>query len=126
MSTVLQRQLAVIAANSSHQLDLKAQKAAHSKSLLFDPKVAASQDFNTIYQICIEGFDDLCVLDRRFTAFATNIFSDQSKSEERGMMTADQNKELDSVLESFLSLVSGRLLLKPAQKAVEWVVRRFR
>jgi U3 small nucleolar RNA-associated protein 10 len=126
MATALQRQLAVIASNSTHQLDLKAQKAAHGKSLLFDAKVAASQDFNIIYRICLEGFEELCSLDVRFNAFAQSIFSEQSKSEERGLMTADENKELDSVLENFLVLVSGRLLLKPAQKAVEWLIRRFR
>jgi U3 small nucleolar RNA-associated protein 10 len=118
--------LAVIAANSTHQLDLKAQKAAHGKSLLFDSRIAATQDFNSLYQICVEGYEELCSLDPRFTAFAQNIFSEQSKSEERGLMTADGNKELDNVLENFLILVTGRLLLKPAQKAVEWVIRRFR
>lgn len=29
-------------------------------------------------------------------------------------------------LEAFLALVGGRLLLNPAIKAVEWLVRRFR
>lgn len=41
-------------------------------------------------------------------------------------MTAKENQELDSVIESFLSLVGPRLLLKPAVKAVEWLIRRFR
>jgi U3 small nucleolar RNA-associated protein 10 len=126
MTTVLQRQLAAIAAKSTHQLDLKAKKAAHGKSLLFDPKVAVSQDFNTLYQICIEGFEELCALDSRFVAYSTSIFSEQSKTEEREQMTAEQNKELDAVLNSFLGLVGERLALKPAQKAVEWLVRRFR
>jgi U3 small nucleolar RNA-associated protein 10 len=126
MATALQRQLAVIAANSTHQLDLKFQKASHSQSLLFDPKVAATQDFNSLYRICIEGFEELCVLDKRFNVFATSVFSEQSKSEERGLMNKKQNAELDGVLESFLGLVGGRLLLKPALKAVEWLIRRFR
>jgi U3 small nucleolar RNA-associated protein 10 len=126
MATVLQRQLATIAAKSTHQLDLKAQKAAHGKSLLFEPKVAVSQDFNTLYQICVEGFEELCILDPRFLAFATSIFGEQSKTEEREQMTAEENKELDAVLHSFLSLVGPRLLLKPAQKSVEWLIRRFR
>ncbi len=124
--TSLQRQLAAIAANSTHQLDLKAQKAAHSKSLLFDPKVAVSQDFNTLYQLCYEGFEELHLLDNRFFPFSTNLFSEQSKAEEREQWTADQNKELDTVVEDFLGLVGSRILLKPAQKAVEWLIRRFR
>jgi U3 small nucleolar RNA-associated protein 10 len=126
MSTILQLQLAAIAATSSHELDLKAQKAAHAKSLLFERSVAAAQDFGTIYDICYHGFQELCRLDPRFTVFAENIFSEQSKSEERTQMTAAENQELDTVLESFLTLVGARLLLRPAVKATEWLVRRFR
>lgn len=126
MATVLAAQLAQIAAKSSNPLDLKAQKKAHSQSLLFDQHVAASQDFDTIYQICFEGYLELCDLDRRFCGFSRSIFSEQSKREERSQMTTAQNKELDEVLESFLGLVGARLLLKPALKAVEWLVRRFR
>ncbi|KAH9819858.1 U3 small nucleolar RNA-associated protein 10 [Teratosphaeria destructans] len=126
MATALQQQLAVIAANSTHQLDLKAQKARHSKSLLFEPRDAATQSFDTIYQICYEGFEELCMLDARFRPFARNIFSEQSKNEDRTQMTAQENGELDKTVESFLGLVGGRMLLKPALKAVEWLVRRFR
>ena len=126
MATALQQQLAVIAANSTHQLDLKAQKARHSKSLLFEPRDAAAQSFDTIYQICYEGFEELCALDSRFATFSRNIFSEQSKNEDRTQMTAKENGDLDQILETFLGLVGGRLLLKPAMKAVEWLVRRFR
>lgn len=124
--TSLQKQLAAIAASSTHQLDLKAQKTAHGKSLLYSPKVAASQSFDSIYLICAEGYRDLCALDRRFVPFARTLFSEQSKSEDRTQMTKKENTELDTVLEAFITLVGPRLLLKPAEKALEWLVRRFR
>ncbi|KAL2357106.1 hypothetical protein BJ546DRAFT_947431 [Cryomyces antarcticus] len=126
MTTALQQQLAAIAASSTHQLDLKAQKTAHGKSLLFEPKVAANQSFDSIFQICQEGYQELCMLDPRFTPFAKSLFSEQSKGEERTQMTAKENEELDKVVESFLGLVGARLLLRPAVKALEWLVRRFR
>ena len=126
MKTSLATQLAVIAAHSSNPLDLKAQKKAHSQSLLFDRSVAASQDFNTIYQLCVEGFQELCQMDKKFLGFSRSIFSEQSKREDRSQMTLEQNRELDEVLESFLRLVGPKLLLKPALKAVEWLIRRFR
>lgn len=126
MATALQQQLAAIAANSTHQLDLKAQKARHSKSLLFAPREAATQKFDTIYQICLEGFDELCELDARFRPFARSLFSAQSTTEDRTNMTAAENEELDAVIVRFLGLLGGRLLLKPAMKAMEWLVRRFR
>lgn len=124
--TSLQKQLAAIAATSTHQLDLKAQKLAHGKSLLFEPRIAASQSFDNIYLICYEGFRDLCALDPRFVQFSRNIFSEQSKVEDRTQMTQKENEKLDEVLEAFIAMVGPRLLLKPAEKALDWLVRRFR
>lgn len=126
MATSLASQLAKIRVESTNALDLKAQKKAHSKSLLFDTHHAATQDFNKLFQLCHEGYQEICQLDPRFQAFAGNLFSDQSKHEDRTQMTAAQNKSLDNVLEDFMSLITGRLLLKPAVKAMEWLVRRFR
>jgi U3 small nucleolar RNA-associated protein 10 len=126
MATNLASQLSQIAANSTDTLNLKAQKAAHSKSLIFEPRIAASQSFDTIYTLCHEGFQELCLLDGRFLEFQRNIFSEQSQEEDRTQMTAEENSELDKKLESFLGLVGGRLRLNPAIKAVEWLVRRFR
>ena len=126
MATALAAQLAQIRAKSSNPLDLKAQKKAHAKSPLFDHRNAANQDFDTIFQICHEGFLDLCQLDARFTPFAKSLFSEQSKQEDRAQMTKAQNDQLDGIVEDFLGLVGSRLLLKPALKAVEWLVRRFR
>ncbi|GAM90762.1 hypothetical protein ANO11243_088070 [Dothideomycetidae sp. 11243] len=126
MASILQQQLAAIAEKSTHQLDLKAQRSLHSQSLLFEPKEAANQTFDSLLQIALDGFEELCLLDSRFTQYARNIFSEQSKNEDRTQMTAKENEELDQVLQSFLGLVSGKLLLRPAQQALEWLVRRFR
>ena len=126
MATSLAAQLSAIAANSENSLNLKAQKAKHSKSLIFEPRVAASQSFDTIYTLCHEGFQELCLLDGRFLEFQRDIFSDQSQEEDRTQLTAVQNSELDKRIEAFLGLVGGRLRLTPAIKAVEWLVRRFK
>jgi len=126
MTTTLAAQLAEIRASTTNPLDLKAQKKAHSQSLFFEARVATTQDFDTIYQICYEGFQELCKLDARFIGFANNIFSEQSKQEDRTQMTVTQNEQLDIALEEFISLTSSKLLLKPALKALEWLVRRFR
>jgi U3 small nucleolar RNA-associated protein 10 len=126
MASSLAAQLSQIAKKSSHELDLKAQRISHSQSLIFDRKVAGSQDFDTIYDICYDGFQELCSLDPRFTEFERTIFSEQSKAEDRSQMNVSQNQELDTVVEAFLALVGGRLQLSPAVKAVDWLVRRFR
>jgi len=126
MATALQRQLAQIAANSTHQLDLKAQRTQHSKSLLFEPNEASRQSFDDIYGICIEGFEELCEFDSRFTQFAASLFSESSKDIDRGQLSQAENEELDGVLNRFLGLIQGRILLKPAQKSLEWLIRRYR
>ncbi|KAL8715540.1 MAG: hypothetical protein Q9220_000876 [cf. Caloplaca sp. 1 TL-2023] len=114
MASSLATQLAHIRVQGINPLDLKAQKKAHSKSLLFDEHHAAVQDFDTLFQLCHEGYQDLCRLDSRFLAFAGNLFSEQSKQEDRTLMTQAQNETLDNVLEDFMGLVGSRLLLKPA------------
>ena len=126
MPTSLALQLSRIASTSTHSLNLKAQRKAHSQSLIFEPDVAARQDFTTIFLLCLEGFQELCLLDRRFIPFKETLFSDESKGRDRLQLTFQENAELDRVIEDFLGLVGGRLLLKPATKAVEWIIRRFR
>ena len=126
MASSFAAQLKQIAVNSTNELDLKAQKASHAESLIFERRVAGSQDFETIYQICLEGYQELCRLDGSFEDFERNLFSPHSKNQDRTQMTADESAALDSVLELFLGLIGSRLLLRPAIKAVEWLVRRFK
>ena len=126
MASSLAAQLAQIAANSRTTLSTKTLKAAHSKSLIFEPRAAAGQTFPEIFALCREGFDELCLLDPRFAKFGATLFSDQSQDADRTQMTAEENKALDRRIESFLHLSGSRLRLIPAIKAVEWLIRRFR
>lgn len=126
MATSLAAQLAQIAAKSKSTLNVKAQRAAHSKSLIFEPRIAAGQNYQTVWSLCHDGFEELCQLDSRFAQFATTLFSEQSQEEDRTQMTEAENAELDKRIESFLRLAGGRLRLMPAIKAVEWLIRRFR
>lgn len=126
MSTALAAQLAQIRSQHASPLDLKAQRRAHSQSLLFDAGHAATQDFDTIYRYCLEGFEELCQLDASFLRFGNTLFSEQSKIQDRTQMTKRQNEDLDDILYDFLGLVGARIPLKPALKAIEWTIRRFR
>lgn len=126
MATALAAQLAQLQSHSSNSLDLRAQRKAHSQSLLFSSRAAATQDFDLIYQTCHSGFEQLCQLDARFSTFAETLFSEQSKGQDRTQMTSAQNNELDMVLEDFILLIGSRLALEAALQAVEWIVRRFR
>ncbi|KAJ5220460.1 U3 small nucleolar RNA-associated protein 10 [Penicillium chermesinum] len=113
MASSLTAQLSRIAAKSTHELDLKAQRISHSQSLIFDHKIAGSQDFDTVYDICSDGFRELCSLDGRFRKFELSIFSEQSKGQDRTQMNSAQNKELNITIENFLALVGGEVATKP-------------
>ncbi|KAH6850152.1 U3 small nucleolar RNA-associated protein 10 [Chaetomium sp. MPI-CAGE-AT-0009] len=126
MASSLAAQLAQIAANSRTSLNAKALKATHSKSLIWEPRVAAGQTFAEIYQISHEGFEELCNLDARFAHYGASLFSEQSQEADRIQMNAEENAALDKRVDSFLHLVGSRLRLMPAIKAIEWLIRRFR
>lgn len=126
MATSLARQLQQIAVASTNTLNKDKLKAIHSTSLLFPKSTAATQDLDSVYAIALEGFRDLCQLDERFIPFERSLFSETSKDIDRFQQTSDEIATLNKSIEAFLELVSGRLLLKPALKAVEWLVRRFR
>ncbi|EXJ83416.1 hypothetical protein A1O1_07039 [Capronia coronata CBS 617.96] len=126
MTSAFAAQLRTIAANSTNELDLRARREAHAESLIFDRVIAVKQDWETIYQICVEGFQELCLLDTRLREFEHNLYSPQSKDQDREQMSKSQNEALGLVLERCLSLLGSKVLLRPGIRAVEWLVRRFR
>ncbi|RPA77525.1 hypothetical protein BJ508DRAFT_228743 [Ascobolus immersus RN42] len=126
MASSLASQLQRIAASTASTLSAKKAKSLHSTSLLFPPSHAASQDFETIYSIALDGYRELCALDPRFEHFSTGIFSESSKSIDRYTQTKAEIQELDRSCTEFLQLASAWVRLKPTLKAIEWLVRRFR
>ncbi|KAF3125440.1 snoRNA-binding rRNA-processing protein utp10 [Orbilia oligospora] len=110
----------------SSTVDPKALRKLHSVSLLFTPEHAATQDFDTIYSICYEGFEELCSLDRRFAVFERSLFSEQGVTVDRDTLSKADNEKLDENVKSFLGLLGAWALVKSGVKALEWLVRRFR
>ncbi|EXJ66596.1 uncharacterized protein A1O5_10267 [Cladophialophora psammophila CBS 110553] len=126
MTSTFAAQLRTIAANSRNELDLRARRDAHAESLLFERSVAASQDWETIYQVCVKGFQELCLLDARLHEFEQNLYSPEAKTQDREQLSKTQNEALGLVLERCLTLLGSKLMLRPGVQAVEWLVRRFR
>ncbi|EPS41293.1 hypothetical protein H072_4850 [Dactylellina haptotyla CBS 200.50] len=110
----------------SSTVDPKTLRKLHSVSLLFTPEHAATQDFDTIYSICYEGFEELCSLDRRFAVFERSLFSEQSVTVDRDVLSKQDNEKLDENVNAFLGLLGAWALVKSGVKALEWLVRRFR
>ncbi|KAK9457998.1 hypothetical protein V1511DRAFT_491437 [Dipodascopsis uninucleata] len=128
MASSLQRQLANLKANAStaSTLSKKKRQKAHAVSLIFDPKTASTYDFDSIFQISLEGLKSLEAIDSRFITFEKSLFSETSIAIDRFVQTSEENGAIDKAVESFLSLLAPRVLLQPAIQALEWLVRRFR
>lgn len=125
MSSLSLQLKAISLKTASVALDRKSRSKIHSKSLIYDPKTAAAQDYDYIYLVCLEGFEDLCALDNRFYKFKLTLFSETSINLDRNVQLADVIDVLNKNIHAFLALIGPYYLLTPAIKAVEWLVRRF-
>eukprot|EP00795_Rhopilema_esculentum_P004548 gene4548-20800_t len=95
-------------------------------SILFEAQEAADIDIDTIFSIGNTGLEELQNIDPEFLKFEKTLFSETAKSIERTQQPKEFNDRLDKKLSEFLVCVSPYILTKPAQQALEWLVRRFR
>ncbi|ODV97206.1 hypothetical protein PACTADRAFT_48956 [Pachysolen tannophilus NRRL Y-2460] len=122
----LSQQLSTIAgANQTLALDRKKRSKLHSVSLIYDPKFASTQDYDSIYQVSLDALEELELIDKRFGRFKLTIFSETSISVDRLIQTKEQNENLNKTIDAFLSLLSPYWNLNIAVKAAEWPLRRF-
>lgn len=125
MSSLSQQLKAISERNASVALDRKTRSKIHSRSLIFDAKVAAAQDYDYIYEIGCEGLDELRNVDSRFDKFAESLFSESSVTFDRNVQTKDIMDLVNANLEAFINMVAAYYHLNPALKAMEWLVRRY-
>lgn len=124
--TSLSSQLAGIKANNNATiLDKSHRRKLHSVSLVYDPKEASAQDFETVYYESVEAFRELASIDSRFLHFEKSLFSETSIRFDRLVQSRDQDKMLNDAIEQFLMLLAQYLHLNIAFRALEWLVRRF-
>ena len=108
-----------------HLAGAAATKFRTKASLLFDPKEAADIDNETIFALGNNGLDELKAIEPSFGKFQITLFSESSKSLERTLETKKVNERLDKQISKLLLCLSPYILLKPAQKVLEWLIRRF-
>lgn len=125
MSSLSQQLQAISEKNASVALDRKSRSKIHSRSLLFDPKVAAAQDMDYIYSIALEGLEELTKIDPRFDKFRSSLFAEASLTFDRNVSTKDIVDLVEKNISAFVSLASPYLNLGPTLKALEWLVRRY-
>lgn len=108
--------------NSSLERAAKFKKKA---SFLFDPKEASDIDNETVFALALNGLEELKLVNLQFEKFATLLFSESCKHLERSMQSQELNDKLDSSIKDYLRVLSPYILLKPAHKTLEWLIRRY-
>ncbi|XP_041360165.1 HEAT repeat-containing protein 1-like [Gigantopelta aegis] len=94
-------------------------------SLLFNPVDAAALDRETFFALGINGLEELESIDAGFEEFHRSLFSEASQTFERSVQTKEVNEKLDKTISSFLLRLSPYFLLRPAHKALEWLIYRY-
>ncbi|KAK6179629.1 hypothetical protein SNE40_011943 [Patella caerulea] len=95
------------------------------KSLLFDPKEAASLDKETFYALGINGLEELSAIQPTFREFESSLFNENSQNFQRSVQTKEVNERLNETISEFLLQLSPYFLLKPAHKTLEWLIYRY-
>ncbi|XP_014780648.1 HEAT repeat-containing protein 1 [Octopus bimaculoides] len=121
--TSLQRQLERLRIPETKIIQIQEKKK--KASLLFDRDEAARLDKQTFYEIGINGLQELEQFDKEFSKFHLELFSETSVLFNRSVQSTEINKKLDAIIKRFLLRLSPYFLLKPAHKALEWLIQRF-
>lgn len=124
MTTELARQLLKLKVPG--QPSIREATSKRKPSLLFDGKHAADIEVDTIYALGVNGLEELTSLEPNFAEFESSLFSESCKSFERTVQTKDVLQELDATIARFLRQLSPFLLLKPAHKCLELLIRVYR
>ena len=95
-------------------------------SLLFDDREAEKYTVQTVYEIGLAGFSELCRVEPAFRSFESTLFSTSAVEFDRDLQSPEVNTQLDDSLNAFFRELSPHYLLKGAHKAMEFLVRRFR
>lgn len=95
-------------------------------SILFDAHEAADIDIDTVFSLGRSGLDELQQIDSDLAKFEKTLFSENVKTIERTQQPKEFNQRLDKKIKEFLVYLSPYFLIKPAQKTLEWLIRRFR
>lgn len=69
--------------------------------------------------------EELKTLYARFSEFEATLFDLSSQSIERAVQSKEVNAKLNNNIRKFFFLLSPYFLLKPAHKALEWLIHRY-
>ena len=80
---------------------------------------------SAIVYLGTNGIAELQAIDPVFDDYQEVLFGESTMTFQRSMQTAEVNSQIDDTIESFLQRLTPYCLLKPAQKALEWLIYRY-
>ncbi|KAL1500856.1 hypothetical protein ABEB36_006280 [Hypothenemus hampei] len=122
MSTSLSEQLRQLATPSTNVF----KEDKKRPTFLFDPKEAASINGEVIYEIGLDGLEQLIQKDEKFSVFRLSLFNNSSIDFDRNVHGKEDNEKLDKHIRKFLITLSPYVLTNAAHKALEWLFYRYR
>lgn len=117
MLTQLASQLRKIRVDNADSMDYS--------SILFSPSQAKRYSMQSIYAMGRNGIMELIRIDDTFARFEETLFGNKMASTDRGLLTDEENEEIDNQIRDYLFSVSPYMLLKSTQKTLEYLIRRF-
>lgn len=107
-----------------HQIVKRKKKTVDS--FFFSTTEASTIDDETIYHLSVNGLYELEKMNTVFRDFLSGILFSRDKIHfHRAQCTAEQVKEIDVELGALLSALAPYFLLKPAQKVLEFLIRKY-
>ncbi len=64
-------------------------------------------------------------IDTKFAHFQSPLFAESSLSVQRALLSKGENQKLDEHIDKFLVYLGPYFLIRPAHKALEWLVYRL-
>jgi U3 small nucleolar RNA-associated protein 10 len=122
----LEKQLKFLKSTFPQATAPKIREGKGRESFLFSAQKAGTLSIDDIHVIGINGAQQLCEYDSRFTPLIDILFSANSKKGNRELETKHANEELDAHLSKFLLLLGPYFQLKPAHMALEYLIRRYK
>lgn len=95
-------------------------------SFVFDEAEAADIDNESIYELGMEGFHQLCEKDRLLAEYREILFSPDLVEFDISLQTAKERAESKQIIRDFLLLLSPHFKERNSHKVLEWMVRKWR
>ncbi|CCF55570.1 hypothetical protein KAFR_0A01320 [Kazachstania africana CBS 2517] len=125
MSSLSEQLAQISTSNATVAFDRKRRQKLHSASLIYNPKTASTQDYESIFENATKALNELSEIDPRFEIFKRSLFSESSISIDRNVQSKDEVNSLNNAINAYLYLASSKWHLSPTLHATEWLVRRF-